>query len=94
MILLIKLFLASLFFLLSLNAIEPEQNLHKHPYWLKLLHYENGKSIINDKKFFLSKEGMTNPKKELEATLKAFEDTQQICKYQLYKNKDFIKTYI
>ncbi|MCP4355491.1 MAG: DUF4105 domain-containing protein [Proteobacteria bacterium] len=38
--------------------------------WKKLLHYENNKSTIQDASFFLSPLGSTNPKTELEETIK------------------------
>ncbi|PJZ87146.1 hypothetical protein CH368_18360, partial [Leptospira levettii] len=47
------------------------------PKWLRLVHYEtkgkdNYQSKIVNSRFFLSSEGRTNPKKELEATLRSF----------------------
>jgi hypothetical protein len=56
--------------------------LSTHPYWLKLLHYEDGKSIVNNQEFFLSKNGKTNAKEELKETIKHFINTPDtICKY-------------
>ena len=43
--------------------------------WLKLLHYDsNMKSAVHDERFFLNTEGAYDPKKELLATLKAYDD--------------------
>ena len=51
-------------------------------YWLKLLHYKDGISTIASKDFFISPYGKTNPKLELDATIKKFNfDTNSICKY-------------
>ncbi len=54
-----------------------EQKLYKDSYWKTLLHYKPAlfhlnKSLVDDPKFFLSKNGKTNPKAELSATIKAF----------------------
>ncbi len=54
-----------------LTSILNSQELYLHPYWLKLLHYKNGESQIDDFHFFLSKTGKISPKDELLATLKA-----------------------
>lgn len=43
-------------------------------YWLKLLHYHNGKSRADGSHFFRSPEGKTNPAAELEADIAAFKD--------------------
>ena len=51
----------------SLSSIQKD-------YWLKLLHYHNGKSRADGTNFFVSPEGKTNPAAELEADLKAFND--------------------
>ena len=57
-------------------------NISKKPYWSKLLHYENNHSIINEDKFFLSKNGKTNLEDELIQTIKYFvEDTNSTCRY-------------
>lgn len=56
--------------------------LSQHPYWLKLLHYENNSSIITNQNFFLSADGKTNPKNELLATINGFQSNPKlICKY-------------
>ena len=50
--------------------------LYDDPYWKKLLHYKvgllGGRSLIDDKKFFLSDKGKHSTKEELIATIKAF----------------------
>ncbi|NEW59813.1 DUF4105 domain-containing protein, partial [Sulfurovum sp. bin170] len=43
-------------------------------YWLKLLHYKDGKSQIDDSSFFLSPTGKNSPKDELLATLKSIQE--------------------
>jgi hypothetical protein len=45
--------------------------LYNNPYWLKLLHYKNNQSQIDDPTFFLSSNGKISPKDELIATLQA-----------------------
>jgi hypothetical protein len=58
----------------------------KH-YWQILLHMDNNISEIDDKNFFFSKDGNTNPQHELNATLEAFfsdekkDDNSSICKF-------------
>lgn len=54
-----------------------ELKLHQKRYWHLLLHYKknifgNYTSEIDGKDFFLSKEGKTNPKLELEQTIRSF----------------------
>ncbi len=62
-------------------------DLSKNPVWLKLLHYRNGKSEIDDPDFFLSKKGNKDPLLELKATIRAFlkskelGDKNPICMY-------------
>jgi len=70
------------------NALSYDlETLSHNPKWLKLLHFKNGKSEIDDPKFFLSKEGKTNPYKELVATIQAFLESKErgdnhpICKF-------------
>ena len=51
--------------------------LYNAPYWKTLLHYKpspfhKNKSLVDDPMFFCAKKGKTNPKAELEATIKAF----------------------
>ncbi len=54
-----------------------ELNLYDDSYWRTLLHYKPAlfsryKSLVDDPKFFCAKNGKTNPKAELNATIKAF----------------------
>ena len=58
-------------------------NLHKEHYWHTLLHFKNGESEIDDKKFFLSKDGKNSPKAELQATIETLiKDKNRIfCKF-------------
>jgi len=57
-----------------LNKAE-EKKLYNHRYWQVLLHYKPAqtgfKSLIDDPRLFLSPDGKTDPKAELEATIKA-----------------------
>ena len=56
--------------------------LSKKSYWSKLLHYEDNKSIINNKEFFLSPNGKINLKDELKKTIEYFyENPNATCKY-------------
>tara|TARA_R110002111_G_scaffold120260_3_gene183341 strand:+ start:9810 stop:11711 length:1902 start_codon:yes stop_codon:yes gene_type:complete len=57
-----------------------ELRLSQHPTWLKLMHYEpsfgdsrNFASAIHDSEFFIAKDGAFNPRAELVATIKAFQ---------------------
>lgn len=76
-------FLALLFFSSSLfsNQISLNKEYQKR-YWLLLLHFRDGKSEIDDKKFFLAPNGKYNPKAEMLATIKALKKNDKIwCKY-------------
>ena len=44
------------------NEVE-SQRLYENLQWLRLLHYKDKESLIDDKKFFLSLEGKQDPKK-------------------------------
>jgi len=44
-------------------------------YWLKLLHYKDGESQIDDSSFFLSADGKNSPRDELEATLQSIKNS-------------------
>jgi len=56
--------------------------LDTNDYWLQLLHFEDGKSIITNKDFFISTHGHTDPKKELIKTLQNIYNTPIVrCKY-------------
>ena len=52
--------------------------------WLSLLHYQNGVSSIDSENFFLSKDGKTNAKSELTATISLFETGKNIDKICLF----------
>lgn len=51
-----------------LNEID-HQKIYESKQWKRLLHYKNGESEIDDPTFFLSKEGKTNLKSELKASV-------------------------
>jgi hypothetical protein len=61
-------------------------------YWLKLLHFRDGKSQIDDPNFFLSETGQSDPKSEFNATIDAILNDDNIsCRYParveyIYKN--------
>jgi len=73
-----------------LNKVE-EKKLYNHRYWQVLLHYKPAytgfKSLIDDSRFFLSSDGKTDPKAELEATIRALfqsdvkNDTHPKCRF-------------
>jgi hypothetical protein len=52
-----------------------ETALHQDRYWHTLLHYKKGligtRSLIDDPRFFLAKDGKYNPEAELDATIRA-----------------------
>src|SRR5690554_3630977 len=60
-------------------AVTPDE-LHQHPVWLTLGHYQPDRfgssftSQADDSAFFLSENGKTSPKEELEATLAAIQE--------------------
>lgn len=63
-------------------------SLHKKEYWKLLLHSNGSKSVITDNSFFLAKDGETNPKSELQQTIKGFfradialDNNHPICRY-------------
>ncbi len=81
-------------FALSLSDAEIKK-LADDPYWSKLLHYQDGKSIIDTKEFFLSPKGTFSLETELKATLKAFNSNPQtVCRfparYKWLHSKKFI----
>lgn len=59
---------------LSAGSLYENLNPLQKKYWLKLLHYNNGKSRADGAYFFLSKNGKTNPEEELYSTIEAFKD--------------------
>ncbi len=65
----------------QLIARAREKGLDRSRYWDVLLHYKKTtsgvKSYVDDPRFFLSPEGKTNPRAELEATIKAFFSTKE-----------------
>lgn len=60
-------------------------------YWNLLLHMEDGVSQIDDERFFLSSDGKTNAKNELNATIEAlfnektFDDNSTACRFPARK---------
>lgn len=60
-------------------------------YWNILLHVNNGVSEIDDERFFFAKDGKTNAKNELDATLEAllneqrFDDNSSACRFPARK---------
>ncbi len=58
-----------------------KQVLYEKPYWLTLCHYKKTftgyQSLIDDPAFFLSPHGKTNPKAEMQATIRAFLQEEQ-----------------
>ncbi|MEK6759636.1 MAG: DUF4105 domain-containing protein [Deltaproteobacteria bacterium] len=60
----------------SLLVKAKAEGLHNAPEWISLIHYEETRlgrweSLIDDKEFFLSKDGKTDPRSELDATIRA-----------------------
>jgi hypothetical protein len=59
------------------KSLPDTDDLHQHPAWLTLIHYQPDRfgsgytSQADDDRFFLSDSGVTSPKAELDATLKA-----------------------
>jgi hypothetical protein len=81
------------FIFFSFSALS-EETLHLHPKWLRLLHYKksfSGKYIseADSKAFFLSLNGKSDPKAELEKSMEIFsqsahlDDQHPICKFPL-----------
>ncbi|MBC7193375.1 MAG: DUF4105 domain-containing protein [Marinobacter sp.] len=64
---------------IAASPLTPAENLHKHPTWLALGHYQKDwlgggyTSQADDDGFFLSPEGRVSPKKELAATISALQ---------------------
>lgn len=86
-------FLFILFFVFDVKA----NDFANSEEWLKLVHYNNGKSSIDSENFFLSKNGKTNPKAELDATILLFEqgkNKEKIClfpaRYKLLKKHGLV----
>ena len=61
--------------------------LSKQPQWHRLLHFKNGKSEIDDTRFFFADEGKTNPQAELQASIdqliadKSDDENSTLCRY-------------
>lgn len=83
-----------LILLFSLNLFASPDQLHKSPKWIKLLHYKPSmwggvESEADGKGFFLHEQGKTNPKLELEESIKRFGETESpkdghpICQFPL-----------
>lgn len=83
-----------LILLFSLNLFASPDQLHKSPKWIKLLHYKPTmwgglESEADGKDFFLHKDGKTNPRLELEESIKRFGETESpkdghpICQFPL-----------
>ncbi len=61
--------------------------LAQDPQWKRLLHFKNGESEIDDKRFFFSKNGKNDPKAELKASIqqlvsdKSNDENATLCRY-------------
>jgi len=64
------------------------KKLFRQNHWLKLLHFKNGESEIDDARFFIAKDGKTNPKSELIATV------EQLISDRSDTNKSFYCRFI
>ncbi len=74
-------FFSSSVFSFDFTIVE-DNKIYSDKYWYKLLHYKNGKSEIDSQEFFLAKDGKTNPKAELFATLDAIvDDNSTFCRF-------------
>lgn len=62
------LFILTLMFSSQAMAFDVKTESEKRE-WLDRLFYEKGKSLVQSEKFFVSKEGRTNPKKELQTSI-------------------------
>lgn len=58
----------------SAGSLYDSLSFDQKSYWLKLLHYHNGKSRADGEKFFLSKMGKTDPGAELVADIDNFKE--------------------
>ena len=69
------------------NFSKQIDKLSKNQQWHRLLHFKNSQSEIDDTKFFFAKDGKTNPKNELEATIKKLmsdksdDENSTLCHY-------------
>jgi hypothetical protein len=84
-----SLFLTPLF---SNNNLFKIDTLSKQPQWLRLLHFKNGESEIDDPQFFFAKDGKTNPRTELQASInqlisdKSDDENATLCRYPSRSN--------
>jgi len=66
--------------------------LSKTAQWHRLLHFKNGESEIDDKRFFFAKDGKINPKAELKASIKKLisdksdDENSTLCRYPSRSN--------
>lgn len=73
------------------HALADKQKLYDERYWKLLLHARGSSSEIDDPDFFISKDGRTDFKSELHATIDAlyhevyFDDNSTACKYPARK---------
>ena len=78
----IRYVLIYLLFSLTTLTVSAESDLSSSWQWRKLLQYnEISVSEITQEDFFFSPQGKTNPQAELKATLMAFRDEANICKF-------------
>jgi len=69
------------------NLSEEIEKLVHTQQWHRLLHFKNGESEIDDEQFFFSKNGKTNPKAELKASIeklisdKSDDENSTLCRY-------------
>ncbi len=83
----IWIYILFILFLPSLQLHSLDNNrlntLVKKRQWLALLHFQKGKSQIDDPSFFLSPKGMKDPKSELSTTIRhiQYNDREILCKY-------------
>ena len=81
------LLLFSLHLFAKYNLSKSIDKLSQNPQWKRLLHFKNGQSEIDDKKFFFAKDGKYNPKAELKASIekllsdKSDDENSTLCHY-------------
>jgi hypothetical protein len=74
-------------FATSLFSDDKLSKLSQNPQWKRLLHFKNGQSEIDDKRFFFSKDGKNSPKSELKASIeelisdKSDDENSTLCHY-------------
>jgi hypothetical protein len=82
----LKILLVAFLFLSSVHLFAQNasdlETISKRAYWLKLLHYDGAKSMIETKEFFLSRDGSYDARSELDATINSFKnDPSTRCRY-------------